>query len=130
MPSTRNVAVHWTSNLWTCLYCGVAPGQAHQVGCAARNTTAQVIWMGPPITPGMVPREVVAGDICGYLTCMHCELPFEPGDTIFENRSQSLGIHGNCILYLAKMIPRELPDPDEIEAEFERRRAELLDERP
>jgi len=120
--------VHWTTDLWKCAYCGVEINQAHLEGCATRNTDSAVIWFGPPVTPGMLPRLVVEGDItASAMTCTHCEDGFKPGEVIFENRSQLMGIHGRCILLLAQMVPREMPTPHEIETEFERRRAEISD---
>jgi hypothetical protein len=120
--------VHWTNDQWTCGYCGVAVNRPHEEGCAVRNTTNTVVWFGPPVTPGMLPRQVVNGDVAAqYLTCLHCDETFKSGEVVFENRAQSSGIHGECILQLARMIPRELASPDEVEAEFERRRAEIFD---
>lgn len=120
--------MHWTTDLWTCGYCGVSVNQAHLEGCATRNTDGAVIWFGPPVTPGMLPRVVAEGDItAAHMTCTHCEQEFKPGEVIFENRSQLMGLHGRCILLLAQMIPRDMPTPAEIETEYERRRAEIFD---
>lgn len=120
--------MHWTTETWTCLGCGVAVGQAHTDGCVVRSTTNAVIWLGPPITPGMLPRQVVDGDVIApYLTCLHCENGFEVGEVIFENRTQAIAIHGSCVLVLAQMVPRELASPEEVEDEYERRRAEIFD---
>lgn len=118
----------WTTDTWTCGYCDVQVGQPHHSGCAVRNTTSTVIWFGPPVTPGMLPRHVVEGDaVATYLSCLHCEEKFQPGDVIFENRAQSTGIHGACILQLAQVVPRELASPAEVESEYKQRRAEILD---
>jgi hypothetical protein len=123
--------VHWTTDLWTCIHCGVSPGQTHQQGCAVRNTAREVVWFGPPVTDGMLPRLVVEGDVTArYLSCLACERELVPGEVIFENRSQSTALHANCVLQLAQMIPREVASPDEVESEFERRRAEILDRQP
>lgn len=120
--------MHWTTDRWTCGYCGVSVGEAHLATCATRNTSSQVIWFGPPMTPGMLPRLVVEGDVtASHMTCLHCEEGFKPGEVIFENRAQVTGIHGDCILLLAQMVPRAMLTPDEIETEFERRRAEIFD---
>lgn len=120
--------MHWTTELWVCEHCGVAVGKLHEQGCAVRSTTHSPVWLGPSITLGMLPRMVVHGDVSAtYLSCMHCDEAFKPGEVIFENRAQSNGIHGSCILELAQMIPRELASPAEVESEFERRRAEILD---
>jgi hypothetical protein len=101
--------------------------QPHQVGCAVRNTTAAVVWFGPAMTPGMLPRLVVDGDVTAkYITCLHCENEFQPGEVIFENRAQVIGIHGHCILEMARAIPRDLTSPDEVEAEYEQRLTEII----
>jgi hypothetical protein len=120
--------VHWTTESWVCPNCAVHVGQRHIDGCSLRATTSEPIWFGPPITPGMLPRRVVEGDVIApYLKCVHCETDFEVDEVIFENRAQSLAIHGTCILVLAQMVPRELASPEEVEDEFERRRAEIFD---
>lgn len=123
--------MHWTTNQWTCAHCGVAPGQTHQEGCAVRNTASEVVWFGPPVTEGMLPRLVVEGDVTAcYLSCLACEQEFKPGEVIFENRAQSTALHANCILELARRIPREVASPAEVESEYEQRRSEIFDRQP
>lgn len=121
--------MHWTTEKWSCLYCGAEVGAMHAEGCAVAQTDSSPVWLGPPITPGMLPRLVVENDIvASYLKCLHCELPFSPGDVMYESRNQAIGIHGTCVLNMAQMVPRDLTSPEEIEDEFERRRAEILGE--
>lgn len=94
-----------------------------------RVTGSQVVWYGPPQTPGMMFRNIVEGDIVASMTtCMHCEHAFEPDEVIAENRSQTMAIHAKCILELAAMVPRSQPSAADVRAEYERRRAELASE--
>lgn len=124
--------MHWTTEAWQCTGCGVPVGHLHTPGCvylsvsAPETKSADIVWLGPPVTPGMLPRLVVEGDpIAGLLACQHCDTPFGVGDVIFENRAQSIGLHAKCVLAMAAMIPRELPSPAEIETEFARRLAAI-----
>lgn len=130
MLNMRNDGVDWTTDLWACTGCGVEVGQPHKAGCAMLYSSASVVWLGPPVTPGMLPRTIVEGDVAAHLlACQHCEESFVEGDVIFENRAQSVGIHASCVLLLAEMIPRSLPSPAEIEEAFENRRAGITDRR-
>lgn len=121
--------MHWTIRAWECPGCGVAVGHSHDSRCAALNVGQSVVWLGPPLVPGMIPKLVHEGDpMAGLIACQHCEEPFVAGEVMFENRSQSVGIHAGCVLLLAAMVPHGMTSPAEVEAEFERRRAEIAEE--